>query len=77
METSNPMGSAPEVDLSDKPFTTVQAQLALHGIELHRITGSLGREAYSVHVHGQIRTLDTLHQVTAYARCLGVVVLTA
>ena len=59
----------------DKTFCNLQAQMALQGIELHRITGALGREAFSVNVRGQLRTLDHLPQVAAYARCLGVPVL--
>ena len=58
----------------DKHFSTLQAQLALQSIELHRITNDLGREAYSVNVRGQLRTLDHLPQVVAYAKCMGVVV---
>ncbi len=61
----------------EKTFAGLQAQLALKGIELHRITGALGREAFSINVHGQLRTLDHLPQVAAYARCLGVPVLYA
>lgn len=58
--------------LEDKGFQTLQAQLAQQGVELHRITGALGREAYTVNVRGALRTLDTLGQVQAYARILGV-----
>lgn len=65
----------PEIaNLDDKNFSTLQAQLALQSIELHRITNDLGREAYSVNVRGQLRTLDHLPQVVAYAKCMGVVV---
>lgn len=58
--------------VDDKSFSTLQAQLALQGIELHRVTGAYGREAFTVSVHGQLRTLDTLPQVQSYARVLGV-----
>lgn len=65
----------PEIaNLDDKSFSTLQAQLALQSIELHRITNEVGREAYSVNVRGQLRTLDHLPQVVAYAKCMGVVV---
>ena len=66
----------PELPSDDeKTFAGLQAQMALQGIELHRITGALGREAFSINVRGQLRTLDHLPQVAAYARCLGVPVL--
>ena len=58
----------------DDGFTTLQAQLALRGVELHRVTNDIGREAYSVNVRGQLRTLDHLPHVVAYAKCMGVVV---
>ena len=61
-------------NLEDKTFTTLQAHLALQGVELHRITNDFGRAAYSVNVRGQLRTLDHLPQVVAYAKCMGVVV---
>jgi hypothetical protein len=68
-----PVTSAHEAaPIEDKDFSTMQAQLALSGVELHRFTGAFGREAYSINVQGQLRTLDTLPQVVAYARCLGV-----
>lgn len=60
--------------LQDKTFNSLQDQLAVQGIELHRITNDFGREAYSVSVRGQLRTLDHLPQVVAYAKCMGVVV---
>ena len=63
-----------QASLDDKKFTTLQAQLALQGFELHRITNDFGRQAYSVNVRGQLRTLDHLPQVVAYAKCMGVVV---
>lgn len=69
------VSALPEIaNLDDKNFSTLQARLALQGIELHRITNDLGREAYSVNVRGQLRTLDHLPQVVAYAKCMGVVV---
>lgn len=58
--------------VDDKAFHALQAQLAAHGIDLHRVTGAMGREAFAVNVHGALRTLDTLPQVQAYARILGV-----
>lgn len=58
--------------VDDKTFDALQVQLAAQGIDLHRVTGALGREAFSVNVRGALRTLDTLPQVQAYARILGV-----
>lgn len=69
--------AAPEFSSAEiKRFDTLQAHLALHGVELHHITETDGREAFSVNVGGQLRTLDTLPQVAAYAKCLGVAVCT-
>ena len=59
--------------LQEQSFNTVQAQLAVRGIELHRVTNDFGREAYTVNVRGQLRTLDHLPQVVNYARSMGVV----
>lgn len=67
------LGQETDGSLSDKPFSTLQAQMAMSGLELHRITGATGREGFVVNVRGSLRTLDTLDQVAAYARCLGVV----
>lgn len=63
--------------MHDKAFMTLQAQLATSGIELHRVTTDRGSEGFSVSVKGQLRTLDTLPQVAAYAKCLGVVLVAA
>lgn len=63
--------------VDDKVFHTLQAQLAAQGIDLHRVTGSLGREAFAVNVRGAARpygvTLDTLPQVQAYARSVQLI----
>jgi hypothetical protein len=75
MEMTNQCNTPPEVSgVEDKAFGSVQAQMALQGIEVHRVTGAFGREAFTVNVKGAMRTLDTLPQVQAYARCLGVTV---
>lgn len=58
--------------VDDTTFSALQAQLAAQGIDLHRVTGATGQEAFSVNVRGALRTLDTLPQVQAYARILGV-----
>lgn len=72
MNMQTPAATPERATPEPKTFTTLQAELALRGIELHSITGAFGREAYSVNVRGQLRTLDTLQQVMAYAACLGV-----
>lgn len=53
-------------------FADLQRWLAAHDVELHSITGATGREAFTGHVAGALRTLDTLSQVRAYARIIGV-----
>ncbi len=57
--------------LDEGTFSALQAQLAAQGVELHRVTGATGREAFTLNLQGQVRTLDTLPQVSAYVRRLG------
>ena len=61
--------TAPELTaLDDDGFRTLQAQLATQGVELHRVTGAYGREAFTVRVDGVLHTIDTLPGVQAWAR---------
>ena len=58
----------------DKAFTSLQAQLALAGVELHKVEIEQGRQGFVLHMHGAARTLESLPQVTAYAKVLGITV---
>jgi hypothetical protein len=77
METPNVQSIEELSCMHDNGFSRLQAQLATSGIELHRVTTDRGSEGFSVSVKGQLRTLDTLPQVAAYAKCLGVVLVAA
>lgn len=55
----------------DKALDTLRAQLALHGIELHRQAGQGGAAVYLVRARGQVSSFDAWPELLVYVRGLG------
>ena len=73
MQLQHPQPLAEVSTPDSKHLATLQAQLALHGIDLHPVPCLAEQPPmFTVNVHGAVRTLDSLLQVQAYARCLGI-----
>jgi len=60
-----------EVESADKAFRTLQAKLALRGIELHIIGDGAGDAAYAIQRRGLVRVLPALASVEAFLARIG------
>lgn len=72
MNLSHPAVPPELVAPGEKTFQTLQAQLALHGIELLRDLSHGAEPVYRVSVRGQVSTFDSWQQLAVYVRGLGI-----
>jgi hypothetical protein len=71
LASNSPGGEMPPLIDTEKQFSTLQAQFAIHGHALHRTNSIAGPATHFAERWGQVRHLETLHDVEQFLARIG------